>query len=194
MKLGAGPELRAPLVRLLGTPDPLPDGLRVALDAGLLDLVGGPRARELERLRSFAKSGVAVGMTVPKGGNGAGVRALCRARSTDGQPGELRIGHALPRGRGPAKVDRSSSVPAEAPELDASSALVLEVPASALAREVFRTLPAGTGPRPGEHGELVVYATQNVEVAACALVPLSDEIPPPPPEPWTPTAEEDPSP
>jgi arylsulfatase A-like enzyme len=194
VKLGAGPELRTPLVRLLGTPDPLPDGLRVALDASLLDLVGGPRVRELDRLRRFARSGVAVGMTVPKGGNGTGVRALCRARATDGRPGEVRLGRAVPRDRGPAKIDRASAVPAEAPELDAASALVLEVPAGAVARDVFGTLPAGTGPRPGEHGELVVYATQNVEVAACALVPLADEIPPPPPEPWTPTAEEDPSP
>src|SRR5262249_3093917 len=78
VKLGAGPELRAPLVRLLGMPDPLPDGLAYAMKADLLELVGGPRQKELDRLRRFAKSGVKVGMVVPKGGNGSGVRVLCR--------------------------------------------------------------------------------------------------------------------
>lgn len=192
--LGAGPELRAPLVYLLGTPDPLPDGLRVALDAKLLELIGGPRTRELDRLRRFAKSGVAIGMTVPKVGNGTGVRALCRARATDGQPGELRLGRTLRGDRPPAKLDRRSPVPAEAPELDSKTALILAIPPGISPRDLFGTLPAAAAVRPGEHVELVVYATQNVEVTACALVPLSDELPPPPPEPWTPTAEEDPMP
>ena len=42
-----------------------------------------------------------------------------------------------------------------------------------------------------DRGEFVVYATQNVEVAACAVVAPQDELPPPPPEPWTPGPEED---
>ena len=189
VKLGAGPELRAPLIRSLGTPDPLPDGLRVALDADVLDLVGGPRERDLTRLRQFAKSGIAIGLVVPKGGNGAGVRVLCRARSTDDLPGELRIGVRTKRSVFRAKSDRSSLVPAATPELDPDRALALKV-APGPHQEVFATLPPTVKVKPGDLRELVFYATQNVEVAACAAVPLSDEIPPPPPQPWTPSGAE----
>ncbi len=66
VKLHAGPELRAPLVRFLGTPDPLPEGLHFAQQAKVLDLVGGPRERDRDRLHRFATSGVAIGLVVPK--------------------------------------------------------------------------------------------------------------------------------
>ena len=199
VKLGAGPELVVPLTRLLGTPDPLPDGLGIALDADVLDLVGGPRRRELERLRRFAKSGVAVGMVVPKPRKGApppaGVRVICRARSLDGRPGEVRFGPRTAKSALSAKPDRESLVPRAAPELDAEHALTLAIPAGDPARpeqpvEVFATLPEAMRVKPGEHHDFVVYATQNVEVSACAVVPLSEEIPPPPPEPWTPSGAE----
>ncbi|MCC6558555.1 MAG: sulfatase-like hydrolase/transferase, partial [Polyangiaceae bacterium] len=185
VKLGAGPELRAPLVRLLGTPDPLPGGLSIALRADILELVGGPRDRDLDRLRRFAKSGVGVGFSVPKAGNGEGLRVICRARSADGQPGEVRFGPAA-RSAKPPKRDRSSLVPADAPELDPERAVALPIPPGSEPTEAFATLPATVGVRPGGHGDFVVYATQNVEVLACAVVPLSDEIPPPPPLPWRP--------
>lgn len=200
VKLKAGPELYAPLVRFLGTPDPLPEGLRLALEADILDLIGGPRERDLERLRHFATSGVAVGMVVPKTGNGQGLRVLCRARTTDGRAGEIRVGRRA--GPPPLKGDHDSFVPRDAPALDASRASTLPVPAGAQgegargegargegAREVFATLPATIGVKPGEFGDFIVYATQNVEVSACAVVPLSDELPPPPPEPWEPPRE-----
>src|SRR5262249_45465909 len=93
VKLGAGPELRDPLVKFLGTPDPLPDGLEVVLAAKLLEVVGGPlKKRDLERLRTFARSGVAITVVVPKAGNGRGLRVLCRARTDDDQPGQIRFG------------------------------------------------------------------------------------------------------
>ncbi len=62
---------------------------------------------------------------------------------------------------------------------------VLAVPAVDTPVEVFATLPATVRVKPGEMGDFVVYATQNVEVLACAVVPLAEELPPPPPEPWT---------
>src|SRR5690606_16163325 len=40
--LGGGPELVAPLVRLFGVPDPLPNALEAAVRAGILAQVGGP--------------------------------------------------------------------------------------------------------------------------------------------------------
>jgi hypothetical protein len=50
--------------------------------------------------------------------------------------------------------------------------------------EVFATLPEDLGINSGHFAEFVVYSTQNVELEACAVVPLSDELPPPPPKPW----------
>jgi hypothetical protein len=201
VKLGAGPELRAPLVRFLGTPDPLPDGLRFAMAAKVLDLVGGPRERDRDRLHRFATSGVAVGMIVPRLSkeerDGEEVRAavvplraLCRARSTDRRAGEIRLG--LRAGPPPAKLDRASLVPSSAPDVDPRKASVLAVPAVDAPVEVFAPLPPTVTVRPGEMGDFVVYATQNVEILACAVVPLADEIPPPAPEPWVPVEEDAP--
>ncbi|MFT3764237.1 MAG: sulfatase-like hydrolase/transferase [Minicystis sp.] len=189
VKLGAGPELRAPLVRFLGTPDPLPDGVRIAMDAKVLDLVGGPRERDRDRLRRFATSGVAVGLVVPKIGKGdgegaRGLRVLCRARTVDRRAGEMRVG--LRAGPPPTKSDRESLVPSAAPALDARRSAVLTVPAGDNPVEVLAALPETVAVKPGELGDFVFYATQNVEVAACVVVPSSEEIPPPPPEPWTP--------
>jgi hypothetical protein len=195
VKLGAGPELRAPLVRFLGTPDPLPDGLRFAQQAKVLDLVGGPRERDRDRLRRFATSGVAVGMVVPKLSREerepgdpeppkgvVPLRVLCRARSTDRRAGEVRVG--LRAGPPPAKLDRASLVPSMAPDLDPRRMSVLGVPAVDTPVEVFAPLPETVKVKPGEMGDFVVYATQNVEVLACAVVPLAEELPAPPPEPW----------
>ncbi|WP_437785890.1 sulfatase-like hydrolase/transferase [Sorangium sp. So ce1097] len=185
VKLGAGPELRAPLLRMLGTPDPLPGGLGLALRADILDLLGGPRERDLGRLRRFAKSGVGLAVVIPKAGNGKGVRVLCRARTDDGRAGEVRFGSPR-RGTRPPKRDGASIVPARAPELDADRAVTLAIPPGSDPTEAFATLPPATGAQPGSYADFVVYATQNVEVFACAVVPLSDEIPPPPPAPWSP--------
>ncbi|WP_437873009.1 sulfatase-like hydrolase/transferase [Sorangium sp. So ce363] len=185
VKLGAGPELRAPLLRMLGTPDPLPGGLGLALRADILDLLGGPRERDLGRLRRFAKSGVGLGVVIPKAGNGKGVRVLCRARTDDGRPGEVRFGRPT-RGWRPPKRDGASLVPASAPELDPERAVTLAIPPGSEPTEAFATLPPAAGAQAGNYGDFVVYATQNVEVSACAVVPLSDEIPPPPPAPWSP--------
>jgi arylsulfatase A-like enzyme len=202
VKLGAGPELRAPLVRFLGTPDPLPDALRFAQQGKVLDLVGGPRERDRDRLRRFATSGVAIGLVVPKlgrkeregdpdpapAGGVVPLRALCRARSTDSRSGEIRVG--LRAGPPPAKADHESLVPSRAPEIEPRTMSVLAVPAVDTPVEVFATLPPAVTVKPGELGDFVVYATQNVEVLACAVVPLADELPPPPPEPWTPVIQD----
>jgi arylsulfatase A-like enzyme len=198
VKLGAGPELRAPLVRFLGTPDPLPEGLRIAAEGKVLDLVGGPRERDRDRLRRFATSGVAVGLIVPKLGKKeiegmeppegvVPLRVICRAKSADRRAGEVRVGMRL--GPPPTKLDRESIVPSTAPEIDPRRMSVLAVPAVDHPVEVFATLPSTVTVKPGELGDFVVYATQNVELAACAVVPLSEELPPPPPEPWTPVEE-----
>ncbi|MFO0758737.1 MAG: HEAT repeat domain-containing protein, partial [Byssovorax sp.] len=184
VQLGAGPELWQSLVRFLGTPDPLPGGLSIAQRAKVLELCGGPGEKDRARLARFATSGVAVGLIVPKSGNGTGLRVICRARGTDGRPGELRVGLRL--GPPPTKLDHNSPVPAAAPDLDPAKTISLAIPAGDAPSEVFATLPPSAVVKPGSYGDFVFYATQNVEVSACAVVPLSDELPAPPPEPWTP--------
>ncbi|MEZ4446525.1 MAG: sulfatase-like hydrolase/transferase [Polyangiaceae bacterium] len=185
--LGGEVELRKPLIRFLGVPDPLEDGVALAEKADILQYVGGPRRRELRRLREFATSGVTIGLVVPKSehARGKGLRVVVRARAQDGIPGELRVGLA---GVIMSDGDRSQLVPKRAPTFDESRTVTLAVPPSESPRELYATLPTAVSDRiePGDHGDFVVYATQNVEVLALVVVPLAEEVPPPPPEPWTP--------
>jgi len=186
LKLGAEYELRDPLVSLLGMPDPLPNGVEAAEKADLLQFVGGPREAELKRLRRFATSGVSMDVVVPKPlheGPIGRVRAICRARTTDGREGQIRLGRRL---KTQAAPEKKAPVPASAPELDSSRSVVLSVPPGDVASEVFASLPEAIGFVPGRAASVVVYATQNVAVDACLLVPERPELPPPPPEPWSP--------
>jgi hypothetical protein len=187
VSLGGDVEMREPLVRFLGVPDPLPGGIALALDADILEMVGGPKDRELERLRSFATSGVAVGMVIPKieGIEARGLRAIVRGRARGGDAGEVRIGlSGAPRPEG----DRKRPVPKRAPEMVHELSVSIRFEPSEDPIERYATLPAAVEKEvgPGDHVDFVVYATQNMEVAAVLVVPLSDELPPPPPEPWTP--------
>ena len=78
------------------------------------------------------------------------------------------------------KVRRKKGVP----PLDAERAVRIPIPVSETAVEVAAPVPKTLGLRPGMQSELVVYASTGVIVEALAIVPLSDELPPPPPEPW----------
>jgi hypothetical protein len=182
--LDGGPELQGPLVRFLGVPDPLSRGLELALKADVLEWVGGPRDRELARLREFATTGVNVGVVIPKiKASTKGLRALVRARASGTTPGEVRFGlAAAPLGDG----NRSRRVPKRAPTLEPDLTVQLPIEPGGAFHEVYATLPKAVSERvePGDAADFVIYATQNVDVAACAVVPLADELPPPPPEPW----------
>ncbi|HHH28357.1 MAG TPA: hypothetical protein ENK57_08440, partial [Polyangiaceae bacterium] len=186
VSLGGEIELRKPLIRFLGVPDPIADGLEIAEDAGMLRYVGGPRDRELRRLREFATSGVTVGLVVPesKHATGEGLRVLVRAKAS-GEEGEIRFGLAT---RVMSDGDRSQLVPKKAPDFDPALTVTIPVVGDGRTRELYATLPPAVSERvrPGDHGDFVIYATQSVEVEACAVVPLAAEIPPPPPEPWAP--------
>jgi HEAT repeats len=189
VRLGAKHELVTPLVRFLGTPDPLPGGLDLARRAGVLDQVGGPTAEQLARLRARGSDGVPVKVTVPRGGNGTGWRVLVRARATDGRAGQVRVGAPLAAfepvrqrtgiaGAGEGEGTRGPV------ELDPREAVTFDIGASGEVAEPFAVLPARLARREAGETHLVVVATPNVAVEAMAVVPLSDELPPPPPEPW----------
>lgn len=183
LELGAEGELVKPLVRFLGVPDPLPGGLGVAREAGILARIGGPGAKELKKLRSQSNTGVAFTTFIPKGGNGRGVRFLVRARTRAGNPGKVHLGARLPpkyrlnREGEPHEIE-------DVPQLNQQRMLSVEVPVSDQAQEVHALVPEALGAAPGKALQLVVFADHNVELEAVALVPLSDELPPPKPKPW----------
>ncbi|MEM1033522.1 MAG: sulfatase-like hydrolase/transferase [Myxococcota bacterium] len=183
VKLGGRYELRDPLVRFLGVPDPIPDGLALAIQADLLAFVGGPRDAERRRLREFATSGVVVGVRIPESphASGEGIRVVVRVRA-QGRPGEVRIGRAqapLGDGRRRRRVPKHTVPPRE------EATVSLAVPVGTEWRELVATLPPGAALEPGDYVDLVVYATQSVEMSAFAAVPLAHDVPPPAPEPWT---------
>ena len=192
VRLGAKRELVAPLVRFLGTPDPLIGGLDLARRAGVLDQIGGPSASELARIQAHASEGVLAKLSVPRGGNGTGRRIVVRAHVTDGRPGHVRVGarradiepakHKTgPSGAGEIRPDTGGDLV----ELDPRDAATLDIAngPDGTATEACATLPAKLAAQ-GDELRLVVVTSPNVAIEALAVVPLSDELPPPPPEPW----------
>jgi len=168
--------LAPPLVRFMGVPDPLPNGLEAAAKAKILEHVGGPDGRELARMRSQSGLGVTVTLTIPAGGNGRGVRAFVRARATGPAPGEVLIAAAAP--------EWGEKHRASLPSLDAAHALRLQIPPGPQPVVVYGELPKSVGARPGLRGRFVVFADSTVQLDLLALVPLANELPPPPPKPW----------
>ncbi len=179
--LGGEEELTVPLIRFLGVPDPLKDGVSFALQADILDHIGGPKSTQLGTLRKLANSGVDVDVVVPGGGNGRGVRLIVRAIVEGAGEGKIYVQKAKPGGRTRSKDSEITF--RNLPTIDASAALELTVPGGG-PHEVAITLPAEWKARPGHALSLSVFADQRVRVAALVAVPLADELPPPPPEPW----------
>jgi len=179
LELGGGPELRDPLVSFLGMPEPLPNGIKAALDGDILAHVGGPaRDSERNRLRRFAQSGVLVDFVVPDLTRGAvaplegpKVRVLCRA--TTSGAGEIRAGA---RGDVPKSSEKKAPIPANRPALDSARSATMLVPVGDGPVEVFADLPDAAGARPGKQASLVFFATQGVEIQACVLVPRRDAL------------------
>jgi len=184
VRLGAEGELAAPLARFLGVPDPLPGGVEAARRAGILELLGGPDDAELSRLQRDAGVGVVLDVFVPKGGNGRGVRVLVRAQNRGRTPAAVHVGARADRpvldAEGRPKRGR------RLPVLDAERSVTLPVPPGTEPVEVHAILPESLRAAPGRGLTLVVYAERDVTVSALATVPLSDELPPPAPEPWVP--------
>ncbi len=170
--------LAPPLVRFMGVPDPIPNGLEAAAKAKILEHVGGPDGRELARMRAQAGLGVAVTLTIPAGAKGAGVRAFVRARCTGQTAGEVLIAAAAPEW-GEGEHHRASL-----PQLDAAQALRLQIPPGPDEVVVYGELPKSVGARPGLRGRFVVFADSTVQLDLLALVPLANELPPPAPKPW----------
>ncbi len=181
--LGAKDELARPLVRFLGVPDPLPGGIGYALRAGVLESVGGPDKKTLAAITAQGMIGVRVRVVVPKGGNGQGVRVVVRARAV-GAPGQVRLGKSLE----PLQYDIRGYVinTRQIRTIHDHAFASVTIPGGGADTEVAATLPGTLGVHPGQSVELILFAEPNVHVEGLAVVPLADELPPPPPEPWTP--------
>lgn len=182
--LGGKSDLVIPLVRFLGVPDPLQGGLEAARRAGILHQVGGPKTDQLGRIRSLANSGVVAHLNVPPGGNGTGVRAVVRATTRGPNPGRL----FLQKGTEPPRINSNKSQPRVRyrPTIEREASIEVPLRPSSEPVEVAVTLPASWKAKPGHPFALALFADQNVELHAIALVPLADELPPPEPEPWEP--------
>jgi arylsulfatase A-like enzyme len=182
VELGAHEELAGPLTRFLGVPDPLPDGLGFALEAGVLEHIGGPTERQLAALARHGDLGVAMDLVVPRGGNGSGVRALFLARTNGQSAGQIVLGRQLVAVRYDAegKLVR----PRQIPRIDPDRALKISLPNTSVPKQVYATLPESMQIRPGQSARVVVFADRYVEIQALALLPLADELPPPAPQPW----------
>jgi hypothetical protein len=184
--LGAKEELARPLIRFLGVPDPIPGGVGAALHARILDLVGGPDDKTLRSLPIQSNVGALVRIVVPKSGNGSGVRVIVRARA-EGRSGEVRVG----KRQEPLQYDSKGSAinSRQVPKIHDREFVSLTVPPSGTPTEVSAVLPASMGALPGRSVELVLFAERQVTVEALVIIPLADELPPPPPQPWKPEAE-----
>ncbi len=183
--LGAQEELARPLTRFLGVPDPLPGGLGLAERADILKLIGGPEAKGLKALREQGDAGVALRVVVAKSGsNGTGVRIVVRA---DGgrAGGQIRVGRPATAPRNDSKDTHTTH--RKLPEIHPSDFLSIQIPAATRDGpvEVWATLPPSLGVTPGHQVELVVFAERHIRISSLAVVPLADELPPPPPVPWT---------
>lgn len=180
-ELDAGAALAAPLVRFLGVPDPLPGGLQLAERAKILEHVGGPVGRDAARLKRDENLGVKLTVTIPPGGNGKGVRLLARVRNTGAAPGSLLFSRAV---EGAGEPRRGGLTLPRLPVIDESRALRLSVPPSPDVQELSARLPDTFGAKAALRASFLLYAERGIEVETVALVPLSDELPPPPPKPW----------
>ena len=180
VRLGASREMAPALGRFLGVPDPLVGGVDLASRAHILEALGGPTAKALPMLQQAGPDGLQLQVVIPKGGNGCGIRWIVRARSRDGLPAQIQMGRLMSplSAHGPAvsKLDPARTV-----------SLLFD---STTWQERYVLVPKPFELIPATLLEIVVTVARNAEISGFVLVPLADEIPPLPPEPWTPRAGE----
>lgn len=183
-RLKAKEELARPLLRFMGVPDPLPGAVGVALRSGILENVGGPDKANLKKLQSKSNFGTNIKLFIPRYGNGKGTRAIWRVTNPGASPAEIRLG--LPSTGYSHSSDKPSEVVGMMNEFSRGLYVSVSVPAGVKDAELVSELPPNLGLRAGISTEVHVLSTTSVRIDGLAIVPLSDEIPPPPPEPWRP--------
>jgi hypothetical protein len=148
----------------------------MAVEAGILEHVGGPDSKALATLRRHAQLGELARLIVPKAGNGSGVRILVRGTNRGTEPARIWVGQ-------PHQVFGydSKGAPVKArkvPEIHPVNRISLELPPSDGPREVHALAPQSLGLAPGRASFVVVLAERGIDLEAVAAVPLADEIAP----------------
>jgi arylsulfatase A-like enzyme len=186
-RLKAKEEMARPLVRFMGVPDALPGAVGVALRAGILPSAGGPDGRDLRRLQQHSNIGVNIRLFIPRSGNHTGIRIMIRVSNPGQTAGEVRVGlPAVSSGKNRKPLTEHSGMLREFAD---GRYVGFAVPAKSPEIELVAAAPPKMGLRAGLAAEIRVLSTTSVRVDAVAVVPLSDEIPAPPPEPWKPGEE-----
>jgi len=186
LRLGGDDELILPLRRFLAVPDPLPGGLELAMKAGILDELGGPKEADRRRLRQLSDSGIDLRVVVAPGPKRTPIRLVLSARTRSGAQGEIHLAPGTPR----APLKKGQVRARSAPSLQTERSEIVLVPAAELGaakdswRQLSLDLPAHFRAKPGHHLYLEVFAPQDVEIRALAALPRREDLPPPPPEPW----------
>jgi len=185
VRLGAREEMARPLLRFLGVPDPIPGGLGFAMQAKVLQYVGGPEPREVQGLTRNAGNGTRVTITIPRAFNShtGALRCILRVTNQGAGPGQVRV---LPSAAWFMKTSNTQALTLRNFDTNAVSPLVFSVPQGDTTLELYEAVPASFRWAPGHAVALDVIATTGIKVEALAVVPLAPELPPPPPEPWSP--------
>jgi hypothetical protein len=185
VQLHSREEMARPLLRFLGVPDPIAGGLGLAQQAKILQYVGGPEPKELARLVKNANLGTRFNLVIPRSFNSKvnGLRIIVKVSNQGSSPGEVRV---LPV-RGFVN-DSSNHQSLALRNFNTSELAPLVIPVADKAEGVELQQPVPPAFRWGQGNSVSIdlIATSGVRVHALAVVPLAEELPPPPPRPWVP--------
>ena len=188
VQLHAREEMARPLLRFLGVPDPIPGGLGLAQAAKVLQYVGGPEPKELLRLTKNANFGTRFSLVIPKiFGNGLnGLRLIVKVSNQGSGIGEVRV---LPVRGGVISSSNNQTLATRNFDTNELAPLIIPVPEKVEDVELHRPVPRDFHWGQGNSINIDLLATSGVRVEALAVVPLAEELPPPPPQPWMPDRE-----
>jgi hypothetical protein len=188
VQLHAREEVARPLMRFLGVPDPIPGGLGFAQQAKVLQYVGGPEPKQLTHLTKQANLGVRFNLVIPKAfaGQSKGLRLIVKVTNQGFSAGEIRI---LPVRTFFDDSSNTQKLVLRNFSSNELAPLILPVAERAEAVELHRPVPPEFRWVQGSSISIDLMATSGIRVEALAVVPLADELPPPPPQPWLPDRE-----
>ena len=188
VRLHAREEMARPLLRFLGVPDPIPGGLGVALQAKVLQYVGGPEPKELRRLTKNAALGTRVTLVVPRafGNQSKGLRLMVRVSHEGSGLGEVRV---LPVKETGSLSSNHQALALRNFNTNEHAPWLMKIPEKAESIELHQLVPQTFHWAEGHSINIDVLVTSGVRIEALAVVPLADELPPPPPQPWMPVDE-----
>src|SRR5690606_9879250 len=153
---------------------PMPGGVSVATAAEILEQVGGPSRRDLDRLRKNANLGQLIRVIVPKTGNGQGIRVLVTARNRSDRTLQVRVGVPRAGFAYDSKGERVTS--RNLTEIDARKQTILSFPPEPGLQERHVLAPSERGLEPGRASYLVVFAEHGLDVDALIALPLQAEV------------------